>query len=80
MPPVTAIFMQVRASELSQPGPILGIFIGILVVITTIVLIFVCVGVAVYGYRHPNSRVGMYMIEVSVSLAVLLCTFSVYTR
>ena len=55
-----------QASEWQQPGSIAGIFIGILVLLTTVILISVCVGVAIYGYRHPASRVGMYMIEVSV--------------
>lgn len=53
-----------QASEWQQPGSIAGIFIGILVLLTTVILISVCVGVAIYGYRHPASRVGMYMIEV----------------
>ena len=64
------------AAQLSgwqQPGSIVGIFIGILVVIATVILISVCVGVAIYAYRHPASRVGMYMIEVSVCLLPSLC-------
>ena len=61
-----------QASEWQQPGSIAGIFIGILVLLTTVILIAVCVGVAIYGYRHPASRVGMYMIEVSVCFIRLL--------
>ena len=61
-----------QAATWQQAGSIVGICIGILVVVAAIALISVCVGVAIYGYRHPASRVGMYMIEVSAFLSMLL--------
>ena len=65
---------QAQVSGWQQAGPIVGIVIGILVIVAAVALISVCVVVATYAYRHPASRVGIYMIEVSAFFPMLLYT------
>ena len=55
------------ASEIS-PGQVAGITIGIIVtavVLSILVVVLIISIVLLYGYRHPDSGIGRYMIEVS---------------
>ena len=46
-------------------GAIVGIsVVGIVVLVLVVTLTSVCIGLLVYGYRNPNSKIGLYMIEV----------------
>lgn len=48
----------VKPKEKNKPS-YAGIIIGVLVLIVVLLLISVCV----YGYRHPSSKIGLFMIE-----------------
>jgi hypothetical protein len=53
------------ASEIS-PGQVAGITIGIIVtavVLSILVVVLIISIVLLYGYRHPDSGIGRYMIE-----------------
>ena len=52
------------AAKLSTAA-VVGISVGLVVVFLLLVLIVIVVlGVLIYGYKNPNSSVGMFMIEV----------------
>ena len=45
-------------------GAVAGVVLGGLVFLIVLAGIAVCVGVLVYGYRNPTSKIGLFMIEV----------------
>ena len=45
-------------------GGVVGIVLGGLVFLALLVFIAICVGVVLYGYKHPTSKIGLFMIEV----------------
>ena len=45
-------------------GAIAGVVLGGLVFLIVLAVIAVCVCVLVYGYLHPTSKIGLFMIEV----------------
>ena len=45
-------------------GAIAGVVLGGLVFLIVLAMIAACVCVLVYGYRHPTSKIGLFMIEV----------------
>ena len=48
-------------------GAIVGISVsGIIVLVLVVMLTSVCIGLLVYGYKNPNSKIGLYMIEVRI--------------
>ena len=48
-------------------GAIVGISVsGVVVLVLVVVLSGVCIGLLVFGYRNPNSKIGLYMIEVNL--------------
>ena len=51
-------------------GAIAGVVLGGLVFLIVLAVIAVCVCVLVYGYLHPTSKIGLFMIEV--------CLYDVY--
>jgi hypothetical protein len=56
--------MQCVCTGLSS-GAIVGISVsGVVVLVLVVVLTGVCIGLLVFGYRNPNSKIGLYMIEV----------------
>ena len=53
-------------------GAIVGISVsGIVVLVLVITLTGVCIALLVYGYRNPNSKIGLCMIEVSQCVSQL---------
>ena len=52
-------------------GAVAGVVLGGLVFLIVLAGIAVCVGVLVYGYRNPTSKIGLFMIEVC---ACTVCT------
>ena len=49
-------------------GAIVGISVsGIVVLVLVVMLTSVCIGLLIYGYKNPNSKIGLYMIEVYIS-------------
>ena len=54
-------------------GAIAGVVLGGLVFLIVLAVIAVCVCVLVYGYRHPTSKIGLFMIEVCL-YDVCVCT------
>ena len=59
----TTISLGPQGPPLSS-GAIAGVVLGGLVFLIVLAGIAVCVGVLVYGYRHPTSKIGLFMIEV----------------
>ena len=48
-------------------GAIVGISVsGIIVLVLVVMLTSVCIGLLIYGYKNPNSKIGLYMIEVHI--------------
>ena len=45
-------------------GAVAGVVLGGVVFLIVLAGIAVCVGVLVYGYRNPTSKIGLFMIEV----------------
>ena len=45
-------------------GAVAGVVLGGLVFLIVLAGIALCVGVLVYGYQHPTSKIGLFMIEV----------------
>ena len=45
-------------------GGIVGVVVGGLLLVLVLIAFAVCAGVLVYGYRHPTSQIGLFMIEV----------------
>ena len=45
-------------------GGVVGVVLGGLVLLALLVFIAICVGVVLYGYKHPTSKIGLFMIEV----------------
>ena len=45
-------------------GTAVGGVLGGLVLLALLVFIAICVGVVLYGYKHPTSKIGLFMIEV----------------
>ena len=43
-----------------------GVLAG-LVLLVLLVFIAICMGVVLYGYKHPTSKIGLFMIEVCVT-------------
>ena len=60
-----------QGSSLSS-GAVAGVVLGGVVFLIVLAGIAVCVGVLVYGYQHPTSKIGLFMIEV--------CACTVYTK
>ena len=56
-------------------GAIAGVVLGGLVFLIVLAVIAVCVCVLVYGYRHPTSKIGLFMIEVCL-YDVCMCVLS----
>ena len=54
-------------------GAIAGVVLGGLVFLIVLAMIAVCVCALVYGYRHPTSKIGLFMIEVCL-YDVCVCT------
>ena len=52
-------------------GAVAGVVLGGLVFLIVLAGIAVCVGVLVYGYRNPTSKIGLFMIEVCTIWCVL---------
>ena len=50
-------------------GGVVGVVLGGLVLLALLVFIAICVGVVLYGYKHPTSKIGLFMIEVCVTYA-----------
>ena len=48
-------------------GAAVGGVLGGLVFLALLVFIAVCVGVVLYGYKHPTSKIGLFMIEVCIT-------------
>ena len=48
-------------------GAAVGGVLGGLVLLVLLVFIAICVGVVLYGYKHPTSKIGLFMIEVCVT-------------
>ena len=48
-------------------GAVVGGVLGGLVFLALLVFIAICVGVVLYGYKHPTSKIGLFMIEVCVT-------------
>ena len=52
-------------------GAIVGISVsGIVVLVLVVMLTSVCIGLLIYGYKNPNSKIGLYMIEVHIHKAM----------
>ena len=60
-------------------GAIAGVVLGGLVFLIVLAVIAVCVCVLVYGYRHPTSKIGLFMIEVCL-YDVCMCVLSSMLR
>lgn len=43
-----------------------GVSVGLtlLVLVLLVLVVGVCTGILVYGYKHPTSSIGLFMIEV----------------
>lgn len=53
-------------------GGVVGVVVGGLLLVLVLIAFAVCAGVLVYGYRHPTSRIGLFMIEVCFPLVLRL--------
>lgn len=55
-------------------GAIVGISVsGIVVLVLVVMLTSVCIGLLIYGYKNPNSKIGLYMIEVHIHVHKAMC-------
>ena len=49
-------------------GTVAGIAVGVIVLLLLAALVLAVVAVLLYGYRHPDSGIGLKMIEVGLVL------------
>ena len=54
-------------------GGVVGVVLGGLVFLALLVFIAICVGVVLYGYKHPTSKIGLFMIDVCVTYTCYIC-------
>ena len=66
----------IHAHDMQGPlssGTIAGVVLGGLVFLIVLAVITACVCALVYSYRHPTSKIGLFMIEVCL-YDVCVCT------